>query len=265
MLDKLDWNFNCDWMSQLLSFEELNALSLTSKTASSCANGARMLKIKEWKNTANEGELVWIQHYEKNYPRIINPASLYLKCLRYRHICSNHFRDIVTRDPRLTYRQKSELIDMSLKTQPSKLFYWFVVDLLPRRPMRCNFSLSLLKKALHLPYGQEIIRKTSFGTIYVFLNNDNNIVISNDNGLLGVITEDNHLWMTPLWDCHCSRFVSMICSITPELILTGFSSTCPFCGVDVLFNCSHTMKCMENYAKWVGGIRDFSNVAILTK
>jgi len=244
-------------MSQLMTFKDLNALSLTNKCTASFANGARMLKVKKWKNTANEGESVWIEHYKEKFPVITNPASLYLKCLRYRHICSDHFREIVLRDPRLTKRQQIELISISLDDKPSKLFYWFVVDLLPIRPLRINFSLSLLKKALYLPFGQKIIRNTSVGKMFVFINKRGHIVISNDEGLLGVVTEDDHLWTTGLWDHRFSSFLNLLCCDSPERIITSYSSACPFCGLDVCNHCAHTMICLKSYARWSAGLLDY--------
>jgi hypothetical protein len=254
-------------MSNFLTFKDLNALSLASKDLGSFANPARMLKVKEWESSSNEGENVWIEHYKQNYPRIINPASLYLKCLRYRHICADHFREIVLEDPRLTARQQLSLTTIDLQVQPSKLFYWFVVELLPRRPLKINFSLELLQKALRLPYGQEIIRKTTVSRqrVFLFLNKRGNIVISNDEGLLGVVTTDAHLWTTRLWNESFSVFLSVLCAARPELIITAFSSTCPFCGIDVSLPCSHTMRCMENYARWVSGGCLLNNVEILSK
>ena len=129
ILQTLEWHLNCSWMSQFLTFHDLNALSLTNRKVALSANGARMLKIEKWELNSNEGEREWIAHYKTNYPQIINPASLYLKCLRYRHICSNHFCNIVKQDPRLTSRQKNILLALPLDTQPCKLFYWFVVVL----------------------------------------------------------------------------------------------------------------------------------------
>lgn len=257
MLNNIDWHLNCNWMSQFLTFQDLNALSLTGKHTASFANGARMLKVKKWERTANEGEKVWISHYKQNFPSIKNPASLYLKCLRYRHICSDHFRDIVLRDPRLTEKQQAELVSLSLDVQPSKLFYWFVVDLLPIRPLRINFSLSLLKKALHLPFGQKIIRKTSLGNVFVFINKRGHIVISNNEGLLAVVTDDRHLWMTRLWDENYSVFLNVLCCDSPERIITSYSSYCPFCGLDVCSPCAHTTRCLKNYARWSAGLLDY--------
>ena len=265
MLQHIDWHLNCSWMSKFLTFKDLNALSLTSNELGSFANGARMLKVKEWEKTSSKGENVWIEHYKENFPRIINPASLYLKCIRYRRICSDHFRDIVLQDPRLTIRQKRSLTTMSLQEQPSKLFYWFVVDLLPKRPVKINFSLELLKKTLRLPYGQEIIRRTSVGRLFIFLNDLGNIVISNDEGLLGVVTTDSHLWTTGLWNEHFGSFLNTLAVTRPELIITAFSSICPFCGIDVSIPCSHSMRCMENYSAWVGGIFSLDRVEIISK
>jgi len=260
MFEYIDRYLNITWMSELLLFNDLNALSLTSKTLSSFSNEARMLKVKKWTETSNEGEKVWIKHYKENFPKIINPASLYLKCLRYRHISKEHFRDIVRRDPRLTRRQQFELLQLPLDTQPCPLFYWFVVDLLPQRPLKINFSLDLLRDVLQLPYGQEIIRNTSLGRVFVCLNNRRDIVISNDDALLGIVTKDNHLWMTGLWNEQHSTFLNKICSMSPEVIITMFSRTCPFCGMDISQECSHTMTCMSNYAQWVGGRKKFNSI-----
>ena len=264
MLQNFDWHLNCNWMSQYLTFKDLNALSLTNKRIASFANGARMLKVNKWKNNANEGELVWIGHYKQNYPKIINSASLYLKCLRYRHICSNHFRNIVLRDPRLTERQQSELVEITLDNQPSRLFYWFVVELLPRRPLRINFSLTLLKKALKLPFGQKVIRKTKFGELFMFLNKRGHIVISNDDGLIAVVTEDSHVWFTSLWDEKFAVFFSVLCSDKPERLITSYSSFCPFCGLNVCVPYAHKMSCQINYARWTAGSYDF-NLEITSK
>jgi len=257
MLKNSDWHFNCSWMSQFLTFKDLNALSLTGKRTASFSNGARMLKVNQWKNTSNEGENVWIEHYKKNYPEIINPGSLYLKCLRYRHICADHFRTIVLRDPRLTHTQRVELEGMSLHKQPNKLFYWFVVDLLPRRPLRINFSLVMLRKALSLPYGRNIIRRTILGKMFIFLNNRGDIVISNDEGLLAVVTEDSHLWRTALWDTTFSVFLSVLCTGRPDSIITEYSSICPFCGLDVSIPCAHSINCSLSYARWSVGLFDY--------
>ena len=257
MITDIDWNLNCNWMSRFLTFQDLNALSLTCKNTASFANGARMLKVKKWNLTGNEGERVWIEHYQKHYPRIINPGSLYLKCLRYRHICADHFRTIVLRDPRLTSRQRDELVEMSLISQPTKLFYWFVVDLLPRRPLKINFSLIMLRKALLLPHGNRIIRRTRFGNMFVFLNKRGDIVISNDTGLLAVVTEDSHLWMTALWDSNLSVFLNALCTGRADSIITTYSWTCPFCGLDVRIPCAHSMSCSLNYSRWSVGLFDY--------
>lgn len=265
MLQEIDWHLNCSWMSQLLTFQDLNALSLTNKQLSSFANGARMLKVREWVTNSNEGERVWIEHYKQNYPTIINPASRYLKCLRYRHICADHFRNIVRCDPRLTERQQNELASLPLDTQPSKLFYWFVVELLPRRPLRINFSLELLQRTLKLPYGQEIIRNTNIGKLFLFLNKRGDIVISNDDGLLAVVTKDSHLWFTGLWTEKVSSFFILLCSCRPEVIVTAYSSKCPFCGHEVYRSCSHSMWCMKNYARWAGGLQFDNRLEIDTK
>ena len=238
-------------MSKFLTFGELNRLSLTSKDMDSFANAARMLKVKRWKETANKGENVWIDHYIKYYPRIINPATLYLKCLRYRHICSDHFRDIVVQDPRLTVKQKNILIRESVfATLPSKLFYWFVVDILPQRPLKINFSLELLKDTLSLPFGNCVIRRSNVGNVWLFRNKEGNIIISNDDGLLAVITEDRHLWPTRLWNEARGHFFCGVCVTTAERIITEYSSICPFCGVDVCHSCAHSMRCMMSYAHW---------------
>ena len=250
-MQKLDWHLNCSWMSQFLTFKDLNALSLASKELGESANAARMLKVNEWEETSNEGERVWIEHYKRNYPKIINPASLYLKCLRYRHICADHFREIVMKDPRLTARQKKELVTLE---SPSKLFYWFVVDVLPQRPLKINFSLNLLKNALTLPYGQEIIRRTILGRVFLFFNARGNIVLSNEEGLLGVVTRDDHLWPTGKWSEAHSEFLNSLCMSTPAKIITEYSRTCPFCGMDVAAPCSHSMRCMMNYARWSSGM-----------
>ena len=222
-----------------------------------------MLRVKKWAATSNEGETIWINYYKKQFPIKTNPASLYLKCLRYRHVCPNHFRTIVAQDPRLTRRQKTELTTMSLHSQPSKLFYWFVVELLTIRPVKINFSLTLLQKTLQLPHGHEIIRRTILGTMFLFLNDCGNIVVSNSTGLLGVITEDGHLWKTRLWSKHHSEFLNSLCCSRPEIILTSFSSICPFCGIDVSIPCSHGMQCMENYVRWVGN--ESYDLSILSK
>lgn len=251
MISRLDWHLNCNWMSELLTFSDLNALSLTNKDTALFANGARMLKVKKWEETSNEGEKVWIEYYKNNYPTICNPASLYLKCLRYRHICVEHFRDVVLKDPRLTTKQKNQLLVETLSLKPSKLFYWFVVNILPQRPLKINFSLELLRNTLNLPFGNKVIRRSSVGSIWLFTNKENHIVLSNEEGLIGVITEDAHLWPTAKWGASISKFFSSVCLTTPEQIITGYSSICPFCGLDVCNPCAHSMKCMKNYTSWV--------------
>ena len=251
MLNTLDWYLNCSWMSNYLSFADLNALSLTSKEVGAAADGARMVKVQKWSATACQGERVWIDHYKDHFPIIINPGSLYLKCLRYRHICLEHFREIVTHDPRLTDRQRSELIQQELATTPSKLFYWFVVNVLPNRPLKIHFSVELLRKTLELPYGQEVIRRTAMGPLHLFLNNRDEIVISNiRKWLVCVITKDSYLWPTQLWTNSFQEWFPKLCSETPQELLTNHSSSCPFCGYSIFNSCAHTMECMKSYVDW---------------
>jgi len=132
--------------------------------------------------------------------------------------------------------------------------------------LKINFSIDLLQRALNLPYGQKVIRKTIVGKLFIFLNKRQDIVISNDEGLIAVATQDKHLWFTALWNDRFASFLNVLCSVKAEEIITSYSSFCPFCGVDVVHACSHTMLCMMNYAQWAGGIRvNTSRLEIYTK